>query len=59
MKTPTKQQYQAMVRVMPTKELMGLSDTFNQATSVNAVEALIRDVINAEMENRIMSWEAQ
>jgi hypothetical protein len=58
-KIPTKEQYQHMVRNMPTKELEGLAETFNQSTSVNTVEALIRDVINAEMENRIMMWEAQ
>ena len=56
-KIPTKAQYQVMVRNMPTQELMGLSETFNQATSVDTVEALIRDVINAEMERRIYNWE--
>ena len=56
-KTPTKEQYEVMVRAMHIKELEGLADTFNQSTSVNTVEALIRDVINAEMERRIYNWE--
>lgn len=58
-KIPTKAQYQEMVRAMPTQELEGLADTFNQCDSVNTVEALIRDVINAEMERRILMWEMQ
>ena len=58
-KQPTKAQYQAMVKAMPTRELEGLAETFNQCDSVNTVEALIRDVINAEMESRILAWEAQ
>ena len=56
-KVPTKEQYEEMVRAMPAQELMGLSETFNQCDSVNTVEALIRDVINAEMERRIYNWE--
>jgi len=56
-KTPTKEQYEAMVRAMHIKELEGHAETFNQCTSVNTVEALIRDVINAEMERRIYNWE--
>ena len=56
-KIPTKEQYQAMVRAMPTQELSGLAETFNQATSIDTVEALICDVINAEMERRIYAWE--
>ena len=58
-KIPTKAQYQAMVKAMPTRELEGLAETFNLSTSVNTVEALIRDVLNAEMESRILAWEAQ
>lgn len=58
-KIPTKEQYQVMVREMPTRELEGLAETFNQCSSVDTVESLIRDVINAEMERRILEWEAQ
>ena len=58
-KIPTKEQYQAMVKAMPTRELEGLAETFNLATSVDTVEALIRDVLNAEMERRILVWETQ
>jgi hypothetical protein len=58
-KIPTKAQYESMVKAMPTKELEGLAETFNRCDSVDTVEALIRDVINTEMENRILQWEAQ
>lgn len=54
---PTKAEYEQMVRAMHIKELEGYADTFNQCDSVNTVEALIRDVINAEMERRIANWE--
>jgi len=57
MKIPTKEQYQSMVRAMPVPELMGLAETFNQCTSVNTTEALIRDVLNNEVERRIYNWE--
>ena len=46
-----------MVRAMPVPELMGLAETFNQCTSVNTTEALIRDVLNNEVERRIYNWE--
>jgi len=57
-KMPTKEQYQAMVEAMPTTELMGLAEIFNQEwTVINETETLIRDVINAEVERRIYNWE--
>ena len=46
-----------MVRAMPVPELMGLAETFNQCTTLNTTEALIRDVIDAEVERRIYAWE--
>jgi hypothetical protein len=57
MKIPTKEQYQSMVQAMPVPELMGLAETFNQCTTLNTTEALIRDVIDAEVERRIYNWE--
>ena len=57
MKIPTKEQYQQMVRNMPTKELMGLAETFNQSSTLTTTEVLIRDVIDAEVERRIYAWE--
>ena len=56
-KMPTKEQYQSMVRNMNTQELVGLSETFAQATSLNTVEALVKEVIDAEVERRIYNWE--
>ena len=56
-KTLTKEQYQQLARNMGVQELMGLAETFNQCTSVNTVEALIKDVLNNEVERRINNWE--
>jgi len=56
-KTLTKEQYQQLARNMGVQELMGLADTFNECTTVNTTEALIRDVLNNEVERRINNWE--
>jgi hypothetical protein len=56
-KMPTKEQYQAMVKTMPVPELMGLAETFGQSSTVTTTEALIHDVIDAEIERRIYAWE--
>ena len=56
-KVPTKEQYEQMVRNMPAKELMGLAETFEYATAINSAEALIKSIINAEVERRIYNWE--
>ena len=54
---PTKEQYQQMVRNMPTKELMGLSEIFELFDIRNPREELIKNVIDAEVERRIYNWE--
>jgi hypothetical protein len=55
---PTKEQYKAMVRAMPTKELEALAEIFNQEwTVMNTTETLIKNIINAEVERRIALWE--
>jgi predicted metal-dependent TIM-barrel fold hydrolase len=56
-KTLTKEQYQQLVRDMGVQELMGLAETFNECSTVNTTEALIRDVLNNEVERRINNWE--
>ena len=56
-KTLTKEQYQQLARNMGVQELMGLAETFNQCTSINTTEALIKDVLNNEVERRIYNWE--
>ncbi len=53
----TKEEYQAMVRTMPAQELSSLLDTFWSSTTLTEGEAAIRDVLDAEMERRIMAWE--
>ena len=56
-KVPTKEQYQQIVRNMPTKELMGLSEIFELFDICNPKEELIKNVIDAEVERRINNWE--
>jgi hypothetical protein len=56
-KTLTREQYQQLARNMGVQELMGLAETFNECTSVNTTEALIKDVLNNEVERRIYNWE--
>jgi len=56
-KVPTKEQYQQMVRNMPTKELMGLAEIFELFDLRNPREELIKNVIDAEVERRIYNWE--
>ena len=56
-KTLTREQYQQLARNMGVQELMGLAETFNECSTVNTTEALIRDVLNNEVERRINNWE--
>lgn len=56
-KTLTKEQYQQLARDMGVQELMSLADTFNECQTLNTVEALIKDVLNNEVERRINNWE--
>ena len=56
-KTLTREQYQQLARNMGVQELMGLAETFNECSTVDTTEALIRDVLNDEVERRIYNWE--
>jgi hypothetical protein len=57
MKYLTKEQYQAKARMMPAQELSSMLDTFWSSTTLTEGEKAIRDVLDAEMERRIMAWE--
>jgi hypothetical protein len=57
MKYRTREEYQAIVKTMPAQELSSLLDTFWSSTTLTEGEAAIRDVLDAEMERRIMAWE--
>jgi hypothetical protein len=59
MKYRTREEYQAIVKTMPSPELSGLLDTFWSSTTLTPGEKAIRDVLDAEMERRIMAWEVQ
>ena len=53
----TKEEYRAIVKTMPAQELSSLLDTFWSSTTLTEGERAIRDVLDAEMERRIMAWE--
>ena len=57
MKYRTKEEYQAKARMMPAQELSSMLDTFWSSTTLTEGEKAIRDVLDAEMERRIMAWE--
>lgn len=57
MKYRTKEEYQVMARTMPAQELSSMLDTFWSSTTLTDGEKAIRDVLDAEMERRIMAWE--
>jgi hypothetical protein len=57
MKYRTKEEYQAMARTMPAQELSSMLDTFWSSSTLTEGEKAIRDVLDAEMERRIMAWE--
>jgi hypothetical protein len=42
---------------MPAQELSSMLDTFWSSTTLTPGEQAIRDVLDAEMERRIMAWE--
>ena len=53
----TAEEYKLIVRTMPVQELVGLAETFNESTSLNANEKAIQNILNAEVERRILNWE--
>ena len=57
MKYRTPSEYKIMVKNMPVKELVGLADTFNESTTLTANEKVIQDILNGEVERRILNWE--
>ena len=50
-------EYKEMVRNMGVQELMGLAETFNESSSLDAQEVVIKDILNNEVERRINNWE--
>ena len=51
-------EYQEIVRKMPTQEVVGLAETYNECKTLGVKDVLIKDILNAEMERRIYNWEA-
>lgn len=50
-------EYKEMVRNMGVQELMGLAETFNECQSLGVKDAVIKDILNEEVERRINNWE--
>ena len=44
-------------RALPTKELMRLADMVNTSSIMNPREAEVRNMLNDEVERRILNWE--
>jgi len=57
MKEYTVEQRRAYARGLDIKELMSLVEQYSNPTP-NTIEAVIYDVLNAEVERRIANWEA-
>ena len=56
MKEYTVEQRRAYARSLPIEELMKLAEQYSNPTP-NTMEAVIYDVLNAEVERRIANWE--
>ena len=52
-----KTDYQQIVRNMPTQEIDGLFETFQNSTTRTAVETEVMNILEAEIERRIARWE--
>lgn len=50
-------EYKAMLKAMPTQELLGLDKTYSGCQSLGVNDIIIRDLIEAEVEDRIARWE--
>jgi len=59
MKYSTVSEYREIVHNMPTCEVEGLANTYNECQSLGVKDVIRREILNAEIERRISSWEAQ
>ena len=51
--------YKRMIEAMNAREVEGLAETFNRSTTLTRKDMIIRDLLNADMERRIVEWEVQ
>ena len=49
---------QEHIRNLSTKELMHYAEMYNECQSTGGEVAKVKDMLNAEMENRIAQWES-
>jgi hypothetical protein len=49
--------YRQIVRNMPTQEIDGLFETFQNSTTRTDVETEVMNILEAEIERRIANWE--
>jgi hypothetical protein len=57
MKYRTVAEYREIVRNMPTPEVEGLADAYNECQSLGVNDVIRCDILNEEMERRILEWE--
>ena len=57
MKEYTIEQRREYARSLPTKELLSLAETYKEAGTPGTLEVVIKDIIDAEVERRILNWE--
>ena len=50
-------EYKEMVRNMGVQELMGLANTYNDCQSLGINDVIIKDILNDEVERRMLNWE--
>lgn len=59
MKNYTVEQRREYVRNMSTEDLMNAAEIYNDCKSSGGEVEIVRNIINEEVERRIMEWELQ
>ena len=59
MKNYTVEQHREYVRNMSTEDLMHAAEIYNDCKSSGGEVEIVRNIINEEVERRIMEWELQ
>ena len=57
MKEYTIEQRREYVRNLSTKELLRSAEMYKEATTPGTLEIVIKNIIDAEVERRILNWE--
>ena len=57
MREYTVEQRREYARNLGVQELMSLAEQYNQSSSVGTLEADIRNILNDEVERRMLNWD--